>query len=431
MRMREAIFALGIVATIPCAAWGGGETDAVPPGPSAPAGPDHVPAADLPPPPPTDLAAIALPVGFTVINGRIRCAKDGAEVVLVPAGEFVMGCSRPGPGPSSERRVFLPSFLVDRTEVTLASFRRFCAETGRVPPRQPKGTGEDDGLQPAVNVLSDDALAYAAWVGRRLLTEAEWEKAARGTDGRAYPWGNKDDLSRRSVGPSVTDATTDPDRPPPGVLQPVGSFPSGASPFGCLDMAGSAWEWCAASPGVFALKGGAWCSMPEALRSDGRGVSVHPLFCGFRCAADLAWEGAPGREVLLLSARGTKRYRCAAGADGRLAWSLLGCRADLRNACGETVGIHRRDESGPPSWHLGEDGVSGTKIHERPSPNAGAIPELQLLAVSPGGVFAGVTLIERLHTTGGTPPPLDDSSKAGVEVEVAYAADYVFRAAHR
>ena len=391
----------------------------------------------LPPPPPADLAGLALAPGFAAADGRIRCERDGAEVVLVPAGEFTAGSDRASREVLPVRRVFLPGFLMDRTEVTVGQFRRFCAEARREVPPQPAGSTD---LHPVVAVTFGDAEAYARWAGRRLPTEEEWEKAARGVDGRRFPWGNADDRLHRNGLDSREDH---------GGLDPVGSHPGGASPFGCLDMAGNVWEWCTGTPdekdaakgpygpcesGGHFLRGGAWCSILSRMECACRRVecrSDSEEIFGFRCAADIAWDGAPGREVLRLAAKGTKTYRCVDAGDGKAQWALLRCRADLFGSGGEKVGVHTRGESTPPAWQVGADCVSGTKVHERPSPRPGAIPEVQLLARPTGGVFEGVVFIERRNTTGGSPTAPAASAKIGEVVEVPYTADYLFLAPAR
>jgi formylglycine-generating enzyme required for sulfatase activity len=145
--------------------------------------------------PPSGLAP-----GATRIN-----PKDGAVMVWVPAGEFTMG--------------------TDLSDIP---------ETAQMPPAPPWGWKDDD---PIVNITFFDAAAYADWAGVWLPTEAQWEKAARGTDGRAYPWGNDWDGSR-----CVHSDTLNPEL---ASTKPVGSCPSGASPYGCMDMAGNVSQWCA------------------------------------------------------------------------------------------------------------------------------------------------------------------------------------------
>ncbi len=133
-----------------------------------------------------------------------------------------------------QRLVYLDGFWMYQCAVTVAQFSRFCRETGRLMPANPPWGWHDD--HPMVNVSWEDATAYAGWAGGALPSEAEWEKAARGTDGRTYPWGTSWDAARccHSVGVRS-----------PGKTAPVGSYPSGASPYGCLDMAGNVWQWCA------------------------------------------------------------------------------------------------------------------------------------------------------------------------------------------
>jgi len=138
-------------------------------------------------------------------------------MVLVPAGEFLYG--------QNKQRATLPAFYIDRTEVTNAAYRAFTQATGRP---LPEGFPEAKGDYPVADVTIADARAFAAWAGKRLPTALEWEKAARGTDGRNFPWGNEADASRANVGG--------------GQLQPADSFSSGASPSGGLNFIGNAWE---------------------------------------------------------------------------------------------------------------------------------------------------------------------------------------------
>lgn len=193
------------------------------------------------------LLAAAASLAASVSAGQ---AADLTPMIRIPAGSFVMGRDD---GPDDERpahRVDLPAFEIDRTPVTNRQFARFLDVVG---PRSARGEPHYDvddsdarihrhgaAWQPDTGAANDPvveaswlgARAYCAWVGRRLPTEAEWEKAARGPDGRRFPWGAEPpDATRAHFNGGWND------------LRPVGSFPPGASPYGVLDMAGNGWQW--------------------------------------------------------------------------------------------------------------------------------------------------------------------------------------------
>ncbi len=142
------------------------------------------------------------------------------EMVLIPAGAFLS--AREG------TPVTLPAFYMDRTEVTNAAYGQFCVATRRTAPREFPQNRPD---YPVVNVTLDDAEAFANWAGKRLPTAAEWEKAARGVDGRLFPWGNQREAGRANLQGSGTPT-----------LLPASSMREGASPYQLLNMAGNVWE---------------------------------------------------------------------------------------------------------------------------------------------------------------------------------------------
>ncbi len=233
-------------------------------------------------------------------------------MVFVPAGSFLMGSAEGEKDEAPPHTVFLDAFAIDRTEVTNAAYALFWKADGG--PESPHTPGSFEGAQwpdvarerpdhPVVGVTWFDAAAYCRWAGKRLPTEAEWEKAARGTDGRVWPWGGAfgGDTGRANVysgGDGYPQSTA-----------PVGRFPSGASPCGALDMAGNVWEWVAdwygsdayvRSPrknpkgpdrgGVRTLRGGSWAATRVYARTTYRNSSFLPTErlrdVGFRCAAD-------------------------------------------------------------------------------------------------------------------------------------------------
>jgi formylglycine-generating enzyme required for sulfatase activity len=178
---------------------------------------------------------------------EIQPAKNlELEMVLIPAGEFLMG-SVPGLDQSARTNeypqhfLYLPDYYIAKTPVTKAQYAAFVQATGYRQPtywgdRQPPPGKQD---HPVVYVSWDDAVAYCQWLSKntgqlyRLPTEAEWEKAARGTDSRIYPWGNQWSDGRCNTPESGLNDTT-----------PVETYPDGASPYGLLDMVGNVWEWC-------------------------------------------------------------------------------------------------------------------------------------------------------------------------------------------
>jgi serine/threonine-protein kinase len=235
-------------------------------------------------------------------------------MVYVPAGDFIMG-SQLGAGSDEEapqHLVTLDAYWIDQTEVTNAQYHLFVDATGYPAPalcEPADSTFADAGLadHPVVCVSWDDAQAYCAWVGGRLPTEAEWEKAARGTDERTYPWGNSFDGSLANYCDNTCELSQRDTGFNDGYVRtaPVGSYPAGASPYGALDMAGNVWEWVSdwynfyyyakspqLNPGGHnigdyrVLRGGAWSGFPTNARSAFRGWLAPDMgdrAIGFRC----------------------------------------------------------------------------------------------------------------------------------------------------
>ena len=161
--------------------------------------------------------------------------EDGAPAVLIPAGSFLMGDDEESP----RREIYLDAFYLDKLEITTGRYAKFLTATGNAHP--PEGWEvlnlDGDHELPVVGVDWNDATAYCQWTGRRLPTEAEWEKAARGTDARRYPWGdNSPTLKLANFENASPEAYG-------GGLEKVGTHPAGRSPFGVHDLAGNANEW--------------------------------------------------------------------------------------------------------------------------------------------------------------------------------------------
>jgi serine/threonine-protein kinase len=282
----------------------------------------------------------------------VEAAKDGMTLVYIPAGDFLLGSANTDPGAREDEkpqeRISLDAFWMDQTEVTVDRFAQFVIETGyqtdaergccegshskpgglvyapgadgaltttfveRANWRLPDGPGVEEALprRPVVQVTWNDAKKYCEWAGRRLPTEAEWDKAARGTNGLIYPWGNDFDGAKvnfcdKSCAANWHNASVD-----DGWTRTsnVGVFPNGASPFGLFDMSGNVWELVndlydfrgyfrfptANPPGVetgttHVIRGGSWLDTSDRVRPSARDQRLpdsRDNTTGFRCAAD-------------------------------------------------------------------------------------------------------------------------------------------------
>lgn len=213
-----------------------------------------------------------------MVEGAYAQPPEG--MVFVPAGEFLTGSKAPD-APEDEgrlRKAFLPAFYIDQYEVTHAEYKAVKPDHG-IPPGKEKF--------PVTGLSLEEARTYAAAVGKRLPTAVEWEKAARGTDGRAYPWGDEFKEGYANLGGKDG-------------LVAVGSFPNGVSPYGAQDMSGNAWEWVETSyvqKSLFGkplyhteiIKGGGYSYSPFQGRAcyngfEGIGGTCNDV--GFRCALE-------------------------------------------------------------------------------------------------------------------------------------------------
>ena len=228
-------------------------------------------------------------LGVQALKTRLN-ALDGAEMVYVPAGEFLMGSNNglEDERPAHRVRISRP-FWIYRTPVTNAQYRLFVDAVAHRPPPHWEKDGFNAPEQPVVEISWNTAREYCAWADVSLPTEAQWEYAARGADGREFPWGNEPPDATRAVFSAGQPAT-------------VGGRAAGASPFGALDMSGNVWEWCidwfapypmlqmvdptgpeAGKARIF--RGGSWVNTPYFLRAAYR-YKFDPVFrsnnLGFR-----------------------------------------------------------------------------------------------------------------------------------------------------
>ena len=233
---------------------------------------------------------------------------DTDEMVFIPAGEVIIGTNEKTEdtygNEIDQQSVFVKSFYIDKYEVTNGQYMEFLLDTGHRKPKFWNNPNLNAQNQPVVGVNWEDAESYANWNGKRLPTDIEWEKAARGIDGRLYPWGNEyntsfgnfDDngnMDGKSDGYALQTAS-------------IGSYPKGVSPFGIHDMAGNVWEWVIATIDenkmmdlvnqknnktngiVYTIRGGSWTNGHGDTRTTV--FYIYPAQCsdhsssvGFRC----------------------------------------------------------------------------------------------------------------------------------------------------
>ena len=296
--MYAMMFSLWFVAWLPSGLAWATEPPAVKPEPEGASASDAKPLKKVPPPTNGSPASktrglLKLPAMFT--------GKDGAPMVLVPAGEFPMGSEQGDDDEQPVHRVVLDSFYLDTFEVTNGQFAKFVAAIQSEPP-----WGFADQETPVVHADRPvrwvnwlEATGYCLWAGKRLPTEAEWEKAARGTDGRIYPWGNEPPTPVHAVFGLKEGADT---------VSPIGNRDKGMSPYGVHDLAGNLYEWVAdwydeavytplptvnprgPTEGTTKVqRGGSYINSPYRLRSSFRtkgDPTEHDPNVGFRCAHD-------------------------------------------------------------------------------------------------------------------------------------------------
>jgi serine/threonine-protein kinase len=208
--------------------------------------------------------------------------------VAIPSGSFIKGSAKGADDERPEQKRHTGAFAIDRTEVTRAAYAR-CVAARRCPvPAIDLGVDPD---LPMTDVSWSEARAYCAFAAGRLPTEAEWEKAARGSDGRVYPWGDAPECARANWGNFDGEGPCAGENP--GRPMPVGSYPSGASPYGVLDLGGNVWEWVAddyaEDTGRRVVRGGSCCSYfvdPRAANRNAWTPDHRDGDLGFRCAGN-------------------------------------------------------------------------------------------------------------------------------------------------
>ena len=263
---------------------------------------------------PRTYAFIGVFILISAVPGFLPCVSAEPELCLIPAGIFTMGSDDDLPNEAPAHTIYLDAYYIGKTEVTNAEYYPFWLESGGIDSEHtPISYGGEFGVwpdiaktkpnYPVIGISWDAAVAYAAWQGMRLPTEAEWEKAARGTNAKRWPWGNT--FTQRIKGTTVHANVW---LQSGARLQPVAAYPTGMSPYGAHDMAGNVWEWVGdwysetfyyrspdrnpKGPAVGSrriVKGGSWLN-PETLARCATRFGQHPAigtsFIGFRLAKD-------------------------------------------------------------------------------------------------------------------------------------------------
>lgn len=229
-------------------------------------------------------------------------SHDNAPVVLIPSGEFAMGSDRGQDDEQPVHRVSVRAFYLDASEVTVSRYAEFLTSQKSDPPfKWNEATAGSHENKPVIGVNWYDARDYCRWVGKRLPTEAEWEMAARGTEGRIYPWGSVHPTKGHANAGQTKWRGYD-------TLTNVGRYEPGKTPNGVYDLAGNLWEWVAdwydptyyqyspsdnprgpsAGP-LRSLRGGAWNNDSKTIRSANRAAyapDARRNDVGFRCARE-------------------------------------------------------------------------------------------------------------------------------------------------
>ena len=235
--------------------------------------------------------------GISALPETIVSPVDGAEMVLVPGGQFTMGLNEEelthlfildeleNPVFASEvpaKVINLESYYIDRYPVTNYQYRKFIENTGHRAPMLIDHPDWGQPLQPVVFVGWDDARAYAIWAGKTLPVEAQWEKAARGNDRRWWAWGHEFLPGRCNSREHELDRTSD-----------IGIFDEGVSPYGCYDMCGNVWEMCEGrwlEEGL-PMRGGCFLGSATFVRVTCRWTPEDPVngahWLGFRCIKEI------------------------------------------------------------------------------------------------------------------------------------------------